>query len=344
MTYDEHAARSGTAESAAALPPVDADEASASPFPVRVPWPAVGTYVVIAFGLAWLICLPLWLSGEGLNTPGAIFLIVAMMYTPAAAALIVAFFVQRPRPRPLREYLGVWPLTPAKRVIGLTVVGLLGSILVVVASVFLAAALGLVKLDLVHFSAFRELLAAAAHGKAIPLPIGLLVLIQLVSLPFASVFNTLATVGEELGWRGWLLPSLRPLGTWPALILTGVVWGLWHAPIILLGYDFAQPNLFGLLMMVGGCLFLGILVGWLRLRSGSVWPSVFAHAGFNGAAGILTLLAAAGSRPDPVIVGPLGLVPWIVMAVIAVVLVLTGQFRRQPRLGRVPQPAAVTSR
>ncbi|MHA7986023.1 CPBP family intramembrane glutamic endopeptidase [Rathayibacter sp. CAU 1779] len=343
MTPDEGTARSGTAASADQLRAVEADAASASPFPTKVPWLAIGTYVVIAFGLAWLICLPLWLSGRGLNTPGAIFLMIGMMYTPAAAALIVALFVQRPRPRSLREYLGVWPLTPAKRVIGLIVIGLVGSILVVIVSVFAAAALGLVKLDLVHFSAFREVIEAAAHGTTIPLPIGLLVLIQLVSLPFGSVFNALATVGEELGWRGSLLPSLRPLGTWPALILTGVIWGLWHAPIILLGYDFAQPNLFGVLMMVGGCLFLGILIGWLRLRSGSVWPSVFAHAGFNGAAGILTVLAAAGSSPDPVIVGPLGFVPWTVMAVIAVALVLTGQFRRQPRLGSVQRPAAVAA-
>jgi peptidoglycan/LPS O-acetylase OafA/YrhL len=87
-------------------------------------------------------------------------------------------------------------------------------------------------------------------------------------------------------------------------------------------------------MMAGGCLFLGILVGWLRLRSGSVWPSVFAHAGFNGAAGFIVLVAAAGSKHDPVIVGPLGLVPWAVMAVVIVVLAVTGQFRRQPRLRR----------
>lgn len=305
-----------------------------SPFPDRVPWPAVGAYIVIAYGLAWLIDLPLWLSGEGLATPGAIFFIVGMMYTPAAAALLVSFFVQRPRPRPLPEYLGLWPLRPVKRILGLTLVALLGSILLTVVGVFLSAAFGLVHLDLVHFSGFQHTLDAATGGRAMPLPIGMLALIEIVALPFGSIFNALATIGEELGWRGWLLPSLRPLGTWPALVVTGIVWGLWHAPIILLGYDFAQPNVFGVLMMAGGCLFLGILVGWLRLRSGSVWPSVFAHAGFNGGAGFIVLVAAAGSGQDPVIVGPLGLVPWAVMAVVIVLLAVTGQFRKRPRLRR----------
>ncbi|WP_243064039.1 CPBP family intramembrane glutamic endopeptidase [Humibacter sp. RRB41] len=304
------------------------------PFPTKVPWISVAAFIVIAYGLAWLVALPLWLSGEGLSTPGAIFLIVLMMYTPGAAALIVAFSVQRPRPRPLPEYLGLWPLRPAKRVIWLTTAGLLGSILLIVVSVFVSAAFGLVSLDLVHFSGFEQTLNAAAGGVIIPIPVGLLVVIQLVSLPFASLFNAFATIGEELGWRGWLLPSLRPLGTWPALIITGIVWGLWHAPIILLGYDFDQPNAFGVVMMVGGCLFLGILIGWLRLRSGSIWPSVFAHAGFNGAAGFLGLVIAAGAKPDPVIVGALGLVPWLVMAVIIAVLAVTGQFSKQPRLLR----------
>jgi len=305
-----------------------------NPFPTRVPWLAVAVFIVIAFGLSWLVTLPLWLSGKGLATTGAIFFIVLMMYTPGAAALIVSFFVQRPRPRPLPEYLGLWPLRPVKRVLWMTVIGLLGSILLVIVAVFVSAALGLVPLDLVHFSGFEQTLRAASGGVAIPIPTTLLVIIELVSLPFGSLFNAFATIGEELGWRGWLLPSLRPLGTWPALIVTGAVWGLWHSPIILLGYDFGQPNAFGVLMMVGGCVFLGILIGWLRLRSGSIWPSVFAHAGFNGAAGFLALVIAAGARPNLVVVGALGLVPWAVMAVIIVVLAVTGEFRKQPRLER----------
>ncbi|GAB3803377.1 CPBP family intramembrane metalloprotease [Humibacter antri] len=305
-----------------------------SPFPARVPWASVAAFVVIAFGLAWLIALPLWLSGRGLATPGATLFIGGMMYAPAAAALVVAFFIQRPRPRPLPEYLGLWPLRPAKRVIGMTLIGLFGSILLVIVGVFVSAAFGLVHLDLVHFSGFQRLLEVSAHGQSIPLPVGLLVLIQLVALPFGALFNAFATIGEELGWRGWLLPSLRPLGTWPALVITGAVWGLWHSPVILLGYNFAQPNIIGVLMMIGGCVFTGILFGWLRLRSGSIWPSVFAHAGFNAAGGFLALVAAAGTTASPLIVGPLGFVPWAVMAVIIVVLALTGQFRKQPHLSR----------
>ena len=117
-----------------------------------------------------------------------------------------------------------------------------------------------------------------------------------------------------------------PLGTWPALLVTGAVWGLWHAPIILLGYDFARPDALGLALMVGGCMAYGVLIGWLRIRSASIWPSVFAHGAFNAAGGFAVLVLAAGSPADPAAAGPLGWVAWILMAAIALVLLLTRQF------------------
>jgi membrane protease YdiL (CAAX protease family) len=309
------------------------------PFPQRVPWPAVLVFFALASGLAWLVTLPLWLDGRGLANPLAAVLLPLMMFTPGIAAL-VAVMVQRPRPRPAAAYLGLWPLRPLKRTIWITVFGILGSALLVIGGVFLAAALGLVQLDLVGFSGFAQVLDATSPVP-MDVPVHLVVLLQVLTIPFAALFNGIFAFGEELGWRGWLLPSLRPLGTWPALLLTGAVWGFWHSPIILLGHNFAQPNLLGVTMMVTGCMFYGVLIGWLRLRTASVWPAVFAHGAFNAAAGFLILVAAAGSSADPVAVGPLGWVTWIVMAAAIVVLALTGQFRIQPSLQRrAPGPVS----
>ena len=316
---------------------------AATPLVDRVPWVAVVVFVVMACALAWLVVLPLWLDGSGLANPLAALLLPVMMFTPAVAALFVVFMVQRPRPASIPEYLGLWPLRPVKRTIWMTVFGIFGSALLVVAGVFLAAALGLVQLDLVAFSGFAQILDAA-NPTSSPIPVGMVVLIQLLTIPVAAIFNGFFALGEELGWRGWLLPSLRPLGTWPALLISGAVWGFWHSPVILLGYNFAQPNLLGVGLMIIGCVFYGILIGWLRFRTASVWPSVFAHGAFNAAAGFLILVAAAGTSADPAALGPLGWVAWIVMAVVTGVLVLTGQFRIQPRLERRPRispPAAV---
>jgi membrane protease YdiL (CAAX protease family) len=312
------------------------------PFPDRVPWPAVGVFVAVACGLAWLVALPLWLDGSGLANPLAALLLPLMMFTPGIAAL-VAVVVQRPRPRPTAAYLGLWPLRPFRRTIWLTVFGILGSALLVICGAFLAAALGLVQLDLVGFSGFAQVLDATSPV-AVEVSVHVIVLLQVLTIPVAAIVNGIFAFGEELGWRGWLLPSLRPLGTWPALLITGAVWGFWHSPIILLGHNFAQPNLLGVVMMITGCMFYGVLIGWLRLRSASVWPAVFAHGAFNAAAGFLILVAAAGTTADPVAVGPLGWVTWLVMAAVIVALALTGQFRIQPGLQRrvkapIGQPA-----
>lgn len=146
--------------------------------------------------------------------------------------------------------------------------------------------------------------------------------------------NGFLAFGEELGWRGWLLPSLRPLGTWPSLLISGAIFGLWHTPVILLGYNFAEPNLFGVVLMTIAATLLGVLLGWLRLRSASVWPSVFAHGAINATAGFIGLVIAADSSIDLVSTGPLGWVTWIVMALVIAVLLLTGQFSQQPHLER----------
>jgi membrane protease YdiL (CAAX protease family) len=317
-------------------------ETVAPPLPVltAVPWRAVIVFVILACALAWLVMLPLWLGGTGLRNPLTGVLLPVMMFTPLVSVLLVVFFVQNPRPRPLLEFLGMWPLWPLKRTIWMSVFGILGSALVIIAGVFLATALGLVHLDLTTFSGFAATLRAATARAGIPIgsiPTGLIVLTQLLVIPFAALINGFLTIGEELGWRGYLLPSLRPLGTWPALLISGAVWGFWHSPIILLGYNFNQPNLFGVIMMMGGCILYGVLVGWLRLRTASIWPSVFAHGAFNATAGFLFLVIAANTNADPSATGPLGWVTWIVMALVIAVLLATRQFSKQPRLQHRPQ-------
>lgn len=293
---------------------------------------AIITYIVIAMGLAWAVALPLWL-GDGLATPFIGLLLPVMMYTPAVAVLVV-MLVLRPVPRGQRlRFLGMWPLRPAKRVIGMSLIALFGTIGVVVLSLAIAALFGWITLDLVSFSGFAEVLNTGPAGAVALPPLGVIVAAQLLAVPVAAAtVNAVAAFGEEIGWRGFLVPALRRYGTWPALLISGAVWGLWHAPIILLGYNFGRTDITGVLLMTAGCVAWGVLLGWLRLRSGSVWPAVFAHAAVNAAAGLPTLLYAAGTRPDPALAFVLGASGWIACALVTIVLILAGQFRRQPAL------------
>ncbi|WP_426621574.1 CPBP family intramembrane glutamic endopeptidase [Microbacterium sp. As-52] len=296
--------------------------------PRRVPWTAVIVFVAVSFVLSWLVALPLWL-GDGLAEPSSVFLLPVMMFTPAVAALIVTFAMRVPAPGQRARFLGLWPLRPAKRVIWLMVAGWLVPPLLVGLGVLLSAALGFVQLDLTFSALAADLEKAVPAGTPLP-PVQVVVFAQLAMIPIGALFNSLFAFGEELGWRGWLLPALRPLGTWPALILSGVIWGVWHSPIILLGYNFGRTDITGILFMIGGCVAWGVLLGWLRLRSASVWPAVIAHGSLNAAAGLILIVAA--TQPDLALAGPLGVATWVVLALVAVVLQLTGQFRAQPEL------------
>ncbi len=315
--------------------PAPATSASAH---ARVAWTPVIAFVALACGLAWLVALPLWVSGDGLASPLAPLILPAMMLTPTLAMLVVVFALRAPARDRLR-FLGMWPLRPVGRLLLFLAIGLVAPIAVVALTVLVASALGLVRLDLVAFSGFAEQLAAAAPGAPLP-PIGVLVAIQLVAIPIGALVNSVLAAGEELGWRGWLLPALRPLGTWPALLLSGAIWGVWHAPVILLGYNFGRPDIVGVLFMVGGCVAWGVLIGWMRLRSASVWPAVLAHGSLNAVGGLVLIRVAAGEAVDMGVVGPLGLVAWGIIAVVVAVLAVAGQFRP----ARLSQPAGSGSR
>lgn len=293
------------------------------PRPV-VPWIPVGVFVLVAFGLAWLVALPLWL-GDGLASPATGFLLPLMMATPAIATLVVVLVARVPR-EDRRRFLGMRPLRPVRRLLAFLGLAFLLPIVVVVATVAVSAGLGLVELDL-SFGGFAELLESQVPaGTPLP-PVEVIVASQLLSLPAGALINSVLAFGEEIGWRGWLQTALLPLGVWPALLITGVAWGLWHAPVILLGYNFARPDAVGLLLMVGGCVAWGVLLGWLRLRSASVWPPVLAHGTLNAVAGIIVLVLPAGTSADLGIVGPLGVVAWVLLAITVAVIVLLRRFR-----------------
>ena len=101
-------------------------------------------------------------------------------------------------------------------------------------------------------------------------------------LPLALAFGLVACFGEELGWRGYLLTRLCRGGFRRPLLISGLVWGVWHLPVILWG-DYATsdvPWLSALLFIVTVVL-AAYLVGWLRLAGGSVWVATVMHWSHN---------------------------------------------------------------
>ncbi len=255
----------------------------------------VAVFLAVAFGWAWLVCLPLWLSGRGLVTPWTPVLLLAMMLGPTVATLAVAG-----RHGPSLRVRGLR--------VGWVVLAWLGPFAVLALAMLLSVAAGTYRVDLVGFSGFVQV------AGPVPEPVANVVWMDVVLVPLVGWFNAIPALAEEYGWRGWLLPALLPLGRWPAVLSVGVVWGLWHAPVVLLGYNYPRHAPVGsLLLMVAFTLVTGTLLGWLRLRSGSVWPCAVAHGFVNAAAGVPVLLAAAGPAADNAQSGLLGWPGWVAM-------------------------------
>lgn len=92
-----------------------------------------------------------------------------------------------------------------------------------------------------------------------------------------------AALGEEIGWRGFLVPELAKVLPFTGVALTsGVIWALWHYPITAVVYrDVGLPAWFWLPTFTFAAVAVSFALAWLRLKTGSVWPAVFLHASHN---------------------------------------------------------------
>ena len=289
----------------------------------------IAIFVALSFGLAWLVALPLWLD-RGLTHPLFMVFGVAVMWTPALAAFLVSRFVERRTDT--AHNLGLQPWRPLGRTLKYCLFAALTALLIAIGSLVAGAAFDVYQPDLDGLSGFREVIRIKLAGREDALaslpPLHLLAALQLLLVIVGAPLNAIGAMGEELGWRGWLLPRLMPLGTVPAIVASGVIWGLWHAPLVLLGYNYGDtPGWLALLCMCAMCIVLGAVLSWFTLRSGSVWPAIIGHGAINAGGGLYLVYGMAGHVIDPTQATVLGWTGWIFPALFALALF---RFQRRP--------------
>lgn len=169
----------------------------------------------------------------------------------------------------------------------------------------------------------------------LPFPLGVLMVIQVgQAIVLAPLVNSLFTFGEEWGWRGYLQPKLMGLGWRRAMVLMGGIWGVWHWPVIFMGYeygfDYPGAPWLGPLVFLWFTFVVGTFLGWLTIKGRSVWPAVIAHAGLNGIA-LLPVLFVQG-EPNPIL-GPLpvGLIGSVGFSLVALWMFLADPTARENR-------------
>lgn len=96
------------------------------------------------------------------------------------------------------------------------------------------------------------------------------------------VQNCATTLGEEIGWRGFLVPELAKRFSFTATsILSGLIWAVWHMPIIIFGGFNVGTGWYGVVVVSLNMIVLCFVLTWLRLKSGSLWTAVILHASSN---------------------------------------------------------------
>ncbi|MEV5896426.1 CPBP family intramembrane glutamic endopeptidase [Nonomuraea fuscirosea] len=275
-----------------------------------VPWLRIAAFLAVTFAAITAAGAALWFGGGDVQGDAAAPLLMIAMYTPTLGVLVTALATgELRRPGDLLRQTGVLPSRSLPRIAGYTVIGFLLAPFLTLAALGVSSSAG-------HF-AFHD-----------PLPLADLASMlgpQLLIFPLGMVL----TFGEEFGWS-YLLPKLLPLGLWRALLTSGVIWGVFHAPFTLQGYHYpGLPGGLAVLAFTLASVLLGALLGWLRLAAGSIWPAVVAHAAANLIASALpALLGKPLDTTNAALHASLSGWPgWLVMTAAITALVVTGQFR-----------------
>ncbi len=279
-------------------------------------------YVALAYGLAWALWFAVvypMVNGGGLGTSMQL-AIAAGMFAPAIAAALTRLITKE-------GFKDAWIKPRAfKKTWRYYVLAWFGPLVLVLAGAALYFLINPADFDpsmSYVIQATRE--QAEAMGVEMNIDdeaIRLTQIASLATLVIAPAINAVTCFGEEWGWRGYLLPHLLERFSLPVtLLVSGIIWGIWHAPITVLGHNYglgyAGYPFTGIAAMCLFCIVLGVFMSYVTLRTGSCLPAVFAHGMVNGSAAAGIIFSATGGNPfvGPAPTGILGGAFFIVAAI-----------------------------
>lgn len=228
----------------------------------------VKLYIAIAYGLIWGAGLVFYLSGTNVASfAGATQLLASFcMFIPLVATLIC----QKSSKEPLLRNVGISWKVNRWWFFGWLIVPLIP----------------LLTILFTHWT-----IGLSFNVPGVPLgfmnkPVGMVGITLLSGMVAGVTINALFAFGEEIGWRGYLLKQFEGKNFLTTSIIIGIIWGLWHAPLILLGHNYPQHPQWGVLMMVVMSIPLSFIIQYFRVKSGSVIVAAVMHGTFNALAGM----------------------------------------------------------
>jgi membrane protease YdiL (CAAX protease family) len=135
-----------------------------------------------------------------------------------------------------------------------------------------------------------------------------------------TIYSCIFTTGEEIGWRGYMLTRLIDAGVPRPVLVSGLIWALWHLPLILSGIYAAGPYpALSAVLFVVSITSTSFVYARMRLETGSIWPVIFAHSAWNSIIERPFDGATKGANAA-LWTGESGILPVIVLVVVAVIV------------------------
>lgn len=233
-------------------------------------------YIIVFMAITWLVQITsIFFAGDffneyGINQLQSIFLTICM-FIPAV--VLIAFCLIK---KIKFSELGFKPLKPQSWP------AVFGLILIICAVILLSV---------LWFSDYPNFINTNGEWKLesvatiFPQPNKPMVFVinSLFSMLLATIITIPQALGEELAWRGYLQNIfINRFGVIGGIVFLGIIWGLFHLPVNLAGYNYPETPILGaLIYMTITCISLGAVFGWVRIKTNSVWPAAVAHAAYN---------------------------------------------------------------
>lgn len=175
-----------------------------------------------------------------------------------------------------------------------------------------------------------EIMQAALAQMPIEIGVWGIIAISVVSGLFTGItLNAVFGFGEEIAWRGFLMKEFKDMRFLTAALWIGLIWGLWHAPLILNGHNYPQHPVAGVFMMVVFCLLLTPILMYFRQKGGSVIVPAIMHGTFNAVAGLSAMVVTPA---NDLLYGAAGLAGFLVLLAVDICLYLYDRFISRDKL------------
>ncbi len=279
-------------------------------------WKKINLYILLSFGISWTVALIMKLAHIDYGSTLSLIIIGGLyMPGPAIATFIIQKFIYK---EGFKQYGWTFDKKNYKwflytPLIFISLILLTFATVALLGNTHLISQFGQLDFSQDNFNFhFKELVSSKIDIDKIKLPNIPAWLFFVISIGEGIIVGATANLpfmfGEEFGWRGLMLRETQNLGFVKSSVFIGIIWGLWHLPIILMGHNYPKHPYFGIVMMCLITTALAPIFAYVRLKTKSILGACMLHGMINATGALFALYIANSNELFSSITGWAGII------------------------------------